>query len=228
MPTRWLKLAVQFSRLIDMNQTTLTYLSVNMMPNYRFLLCCCFTLIACGWLQAQSASTELLAFNNANLQHQRTAMYTLGGWAVANIGLGLALRGSTDGDTRYFHEMNALWNGVNLAIAGIGYFSIVGQDPASWDLATSFQKHQSFQKILLFNAGLDLGYIAGGLYLTERAKRAGVNQDRLRGFGKSIMLQGGFLFVFDLVNYFIANGRDGALNLMLGATSNGLGVVIGI
>ncbi|MEM1359137.1 MAG: hypothetical protein AAGF89_13100, partial [Bacteroidota bacterium] len=130
------------------------------------------------------------------------------------------------GETRYFHEMNALWNSVNLAIAGIGYFSITGQDPSSWDLATSFQKHQSFQKILLFNAGLDLGYIAGGLYLTERAKRNGVNQERLRGFGKSIMLQGGFLFVFDLVNYFIASSRDGGLHLMLGATSNGIGMTV--
>lgn len=198
------------------------------MPIHRIILCLCLALVTCGLLQAQTAVTELLTFNEASLQHQRTAMYTLGGWAVANIGIGLALRGSSEGDTRYFHEMNALWNGVNLAIAGIGYYSITRQDPASWELAASFQKHHGFEKILLFNAGLDIGYIAGGLYLTERAKRPGVNQDRLRGFGKSIILQGGFLFVFDLVNYFIASGRDGALNLMLGATQHGLGMVIRI
>lgn len=151
-------------------------------------------------------------------------MLTLGGWAVVNIGAGLALRGSSEGATREFHTMNALWNTVNLGIAGFGYYAATQSDPASWDLATSLGKHQNFQKILLFNAGLDVGYIMGGLYLTERAKRPDVNSDQLKGFGNSIMLQGAFLMVFDLANYFIAAGYDGDLPLRLGATTNGMGL----
>ena len=174
---------------------------------------------------AQSTTPDLLTYNEASLSHQRAAMLTLGGWALANIGTGLALRGSTEGSTRHFHEMNALWNTVNLAIAGFGYYSAITADPSGWGLATSLSEHQNFQKILLFNAGLDVGYVLGGLYLTERAKRPDAEEDRLRGFGRSIMLQGGFLFAFDLINYFIASKLNGTLPLRLGATGDGLGIL---
>ena len=189
----------------------------------KYLLILLVVLLSSG-VWGQSATTDLLTYNEASLAHQRTAMLTLGGWALTNIGAGLALRGATDGSTRHFHEMNALWNTVNLAIAGFGYYSAVTADPSGWGLATSLSKHQNFQKILLFNAGLDVGYVLGGLYLTERAKRPDAEGDRLRGFGRSIMLQGGFLFAFDLVNYFIASKLNGALPLQLGATGDGLGI----
>ena len=176
-------------------------------------------------LQGQGIDPELLAYNQVSLDHQRTAMLTLGGWAVLNIGSGLALRGSASGSTKHFHEMNALWNTVNLAIAGFGYYSAVTADPSGWDLATSLSKHQNFQKVLLFNAGLDVGYVFAGLYLTERAKRPDVDADRMKGFGNSIMLQGGFLFAFDVVNYFIASKLNGTLPLTLGASGDGLGLL---
>ncbi len=173
-------------------------------------------------LLGQTAAADQLLFNEASLSHQRTAMLTLGGWAVVNIGAGLALRGGAEGSTRHFHEMNALWNTVNLAIAGFGYYSAMRADPAGWDLATSISKHHGFQKILLFNAGLDVGYVLGGLYLTERAKRPGENTDRLRGFGNAIMLQGGFLFVFDLVNYLVSNRLEIPLTITPAASGLGL------
>lgn len=191
---------------------------------YRLTLTCCLVFMATAFLEAQELSPSLLEFNQQSINHQRKAMLTLGGWAVVNIGAGLALRGNTTGATREFHTMNALWNTVNLGIAGLGLYSALQSDPASWDLTTSLSKHQNFQKILLFNAGLDVGYIMGGLYLTERAKRPDVNSDQLKGFGNSIMLQGAFLMVFDLVNYFIAAGNNGALPLQLGATVNGVGL----
>jgi hypothetical protein len=175
-----------------------------------------------GYLSAQGL--ELPDFNQASINHQKTAMLTLGGWAVTNIALGATLQGGAEGSAKQFHRMNALWNTVNLGIAGIGYFAAMKTDPGNLDLATSLQKHHAFQKVLLFNAGLDIGYIAGGLYLTERAKRPDVNQEQLKGFGQSIMLQGAFLFVFDLVNYFIASGRDGQIPVLLGTTGDGIGL----
>lgn len=193
--------------------------------NHRLLLTCCLALLCCGLLQAQQVS-GLPAFNQASLDHQRTAMLTLGGWAVANIALGASLQGGAEGSAKHFHRMNALWNTVNLGIAGLGYLSAMKSDPAAWDLATSLQKHQAFQKVLLFNGGLDVGYIMGGLYLTERANRVGVNADQLKGFGQSIMLQGAFLLVFDLANYFIASGRNDGIPVLLGATGNGLGLTL--
>ena len=177
-------------------------------------------------LLAQSTPAELpnlLAFEQARLDHQRTAMYTLGGWAVLNIGAGLALRANTEGVDRRFHEMNAIWNVVNLGIAGIGYLGVVREDPAAATLFGATADHYSFQKVLLFNAGLDVGYVLGGLYLTERARRPDVDADLLRGYGRSIMLQGAFLFAFDLVNYFISAGRDGQLELLISGGGVGLG-----
>lgn len=188
-------------------------------------------LLICGAAGCQvygqdSNVLTLAEYNMASLDHQQNAMLTLGGWAVLNIGAGLALRGGSEGSARHFHEMNALWNTVNLAIAGFGYYSALKSDPAAWDLATSLSKHGNFQKILLFNTGLDVGYILGGLYLTERAKRPGENMDRLKGFGNSIMLQGGFLFAFDLVNYLIATKLNGTLPLTLGPIGEGLGLLL--
>lgn len=192
----------------------------------RIALFLTLSLVCTGWAVAQEAFPTLPEFNQRELNHHKTAMLALGGWAVANIGTGLALRGSAEGVTREFHTMNALWNTVNLGIAGFGYWSAVSSDPAGWDLATSLSKQRNFQKVLLFNAGLDVGYIVGGLYLTERAKRPDVNGDRLEGFGNGILLQGAFLMAFDLVNYFIATGRNGTLDLRLGATGDGLGITL--
>lgn len=189
-------------------------------------LLCCLLLCCCGSLCAQQIGLDLPSFNQQSLDHQKTAMLTLGGWAVINITAGSALQGSADGSTKHFHRMNAMWNGFNLAIAGFGYYTAMKSDPAMWDVATSLSKHNGFQKILLFNAGLDAGYIMGGLYLTERAKRPDVNSDQMKGFGRSIMLQGAFLMVFDLANYFIAAGRNDAIPVLLGSTGDGLGLIM--
>lgn len=193
---------------------------------YQRLLLFCLGLLAFGYLAAQEANDALLHFNQARIDHQQKAMLTLGGWAVVNIATGLSLRNSADGSTKHFHEMNALWNVVNLGIAGLGYYAASREDPTALATFGTIQEHYKFEKILLFNAGLDVGYMLGGLYLTERAKRPGVNADQLKGFGNSILLQGGFLFVFDLVNYFISSGRTGDLKLLLGRTSEGIGMTL--
>jgi hypothetical protein len=62
--------------------------------------------------------------------------------------------------------------------------------------------HESFQKLLLLNAGLDVAYFSFGLYLKERSKTSS-SADRLRGYGNSLLLQGGFLLAFDLILYFV-------------------------
>lgn len=192
-------------------------------PFFLLVFVCCYG----SYCSAQEASSPtLLSFHQQQIRHQQTAMLTLGGWAIVNIGSGLLLRQRASGVTREFHTMNALWNTVNLGIAGFGYYTALHSDPAAQTLTTVLADHQHFQRVLLFNAGLDIGYIMGGLYLTERARRPEVNQAQLKGFGNSIMLQGGFLLVFDLVNYFIAARHNGTLPLQLGPTSEGIGMTL--
>lgn len=172
-------------------------------------------------------SLELTDFNTARLERQKTAMLVLGAWAVGNIGSGLALRGQQQGSTRYFHDMNAGWGAVNLVIAGLGYWGSHKADPGSFDLTASIHEHHKIQKILLFNAGLDVGYVLGGAYLIERSKNTTNRPERLEGFGKSIAMQGAFLFVFDLATYWAHckgnNDLDEILQgLQVGA--NGIGL----
>ena len=87
------------------------------------------------------------------------------------------------------------------------------------------------EKILLFNAGLDVAYVMGGLYLNERGKNATDTQkrDQLRGFGKAVVLQGGFLLVFDTVMYLVHHqhlNRAESLFDNLTFTGNSAGLIL--
>ena len=164
----------------------------------------------------------LTQYNIERLKTNKTAMTVLGGWAVGNIALGLALQGQRTGSDKYFHQMNAGWNVINLTLAGFGYWSAIKTDPASFDTFATVQEQFKIQKILLFNAGLDVGYMLGGLYLIERSKNDSDNADRLRGFGRSIVLQGAFLFAFDLVTYGFHARHNDSLRPLLGGDQLGL------
>lgn len=192
----------------------------------RFLI---VSTLLCLSFFAYSQVGDLTDFNQQRINRQKTGMLVLGGWAVANIAGGLVLQNNTDGSDKYFHLMNAGWNGVNLAIAGLGYYGAMNSDPSSLDMMGTIQEQYKFQKILLFNAGLDIGYMAGGLYLIERSKNTANNPERLKGFGRSIILQGGFLFAFDLVNYFIHASHNEALSPLLSSiyfTGSNAGLVL--
>jgi hypothetical protein len=146
-------------------------------------------------------SEELMRFNDYRHQLNQTAMLTLGGWALGNIAVGSALYFNASGQNKYFHQMNVAWNLVNLSIAGFGYYSAVHPDTVL-NITESLKQQSNIEKILLFNAGLDVAYVMTGFYLKERAKHSGKNSDRFRGYGNSLILQGSFLFVFDLTVYY--------------------------
>jgi hypothetical protein len=167
-----------------------------------------------------------------NLKRQQTSMagmWTLGGWAAANFvvgGIGWA-RGS--GSNMYFHQGNVLWNTVNAGIAGFALYSLYNADPGSLGLFESIKEHYGLEKTLLFNAGLDVGYMAAGFYLRERAKTATKKQDMLKGYGSALILQGAFLFVFDLALYGIINQQSKQLETLLSSvflTPEGFGILL--
>jgi len=152
---------------------------------------------------------DLSKINHLRLNKQRIGMLVLGTWAVGNIATGALLTGQRTGEDRYFHQMNIAWNAVNLGLATFGYFNAINADPAAYDLAATIQQQYNVEKILLLNTGLDVGYVLGGLYLMERSKDTAKNPARLKGFGRSIVLQGSFLFAFDLAFYLVhANTRS--------------------
>ncbi len=77
------------------------------------------------------------------------------------------------------------------------------------------KKQGAVEKIFLVNAGLDVAYIAGGLYLKEKSVNSAGNASRLKGYGESIMLQGSVLLFFDAIMYGIHN-KNGKNLFLLG------------
>jgi len=111
-------------------------------------------------------------------------MGTLNGWALANLTTGsMAALQAEDPQQIAFHQMNAGWNTVNLALATTGLLLDRPVEP------------QKLARVFWINAALDVGYMAGGLAMRQRGLR--LEQPNLVGWGDSILLQGSFLFVFD-------------------------------
>ena len=149
-------------------------------------------------------------------------MTVLGGWAVANIVSGLAGMAITDEPARRgFWEMNAMWNTVNLAIAAWGLYDLsrsADTEPANaasnaiadgMDIASYREESHSLQKVLLFNAGLNVAYMAVGGWMWDRGNRGdgipavNISSDRLTGWGQSLVMQGAFLLAFDVTMAFV-------------------------
>ena len=140
---------------------------------------------------------DLEVINQTRLDYNQQGMLILGTWAVVNLILGAVASFRTSGQTQAFHQMNAYWNVVNLGIAAYGFWQ--ASQVAVLNFWEVLVEQQQIEKVLLANSALDFGYIALGLYLIERGRR--LEKDKWIGFGKSIVLQGAFLLLFDAILY---------------------------
>jgi len=129
-------------------------------------------------------------------------MLILGSWAIGNLVASPILASQSTGSTKHFHQMNGYWNIVNAALAGFGYLGVRSAMQQELGLTEVLDEQIKLEKLLLFNSALDIGYMLGGAYLIERSKNTLKKPERLKGFGQSLMLQGGFLLVFDAIFYF--------------------------
>lgn len=150
-------------------------------------------------LHAQNGTFDAQYYSHQSQTLQKKGMILLGSWATLNILSGSGGYFLSENDTQYFHQKNAGWNVVNLGIAGFALYGISQTDASVLSYSESLRELQNLDKVLLFNAGLDVGYMATGAWLWERGIRK--DSQRLKGYGKSLILQGGFLFAFDLVLY---------------------------
>lgn len=201
------------------------YTPVHMGMNTKIFLITAIVLVTTMMVSAQTDGHEFSGFLQQHINHQKTGMIMLGSWGLANAltgGIG-GLR--ANGENKYFHQMNLGWGLVNAAIAGFGYYSAARMGSDISGILDLLQANQSLQKTLLVNAGLDVAYMMGGLYLMERSRRPDVNQERLKGFGKSIIMQGAFLLVFDGVMAWNFN-RNGKEMIEFIAAPGGLGLSI--
>jgi hypothetical protein len=145
------------------------------------------------------------------------AMLALGSWAVVNIGSGFIVAAQASGEAKYFWNMNAYWNFINLGLAGLGYLNALRATRRSFSFSDNMEAQQAIEKLYVFNMGLDLAYIAGGFYLRQRGynQTSQDSRDRYIGYGSSIAVQGGYLLGMDALMYVLHHRNTRVMNQRL-------------
>ena len=160
-------------------------------------------LIAAVTLTAQPLDLEV--WNRDRLQTSRVGMIVLGAWAVGNLGVGAFGFGlERDERLRFVHLGNLLWNAVNLGLALNTLIREWNANPAALDAKQSLEAAEQIEKIFFINGALDLGYLAMSAFLWQRGDAT--NDPRMVGLGQALLIQGAFLFCFD-VTMGILNAR---------------------
>ena len=148
------------------------------------------------------------AFYQQSQQINNNGMYVLGSWALVNIATGAYGWVNGSGANKYFNQMNLFWNVVNLSIAGFALINNYQTDYMAMGPDELMERHLKIERLYLINAGIDILYIGTGAWLAHLSNSREKKRDLLKGYGNSIMLQGGFLFIFDTVMYFIQHSRS--------------------
>jgi hypothetical protein len=158
---------------------------------------------------------DLPSFNQARLKTDQHLMLSLGTWAGANISAGtIGWATAQQPELKAFYQMNVMWNAVNLGLAIPGYLR-ARNTKAVLSLSQTLSEQQKTERIFLFNTGLDVAYMTAGFLLRSMALNNQAKADQLNGFGNGLILQGSFLFAFDLTAFAIHHRHGKQLVKML-------------
>src|SRR5690606_4619379 len=130
-------------------------------------------------------------------QYQLLLMRRLLQWSLLSTTLGAVLMLGH----KFWQGVGAQFIGWALIDGLIAYFGGKrARQAALADTASDSVRHASesrnLRALLWFNAALDLLYVRGGIWLALR-RRSSIFT---RGMGVGIIMQGGFLFLFDLIH----------------------------
>jgi len=185
------------------------------------------SLLLCQNVFGQDANFQK-EFNSIN----ENLMLSLGSYAVVNFAIsGAAYFSSEDEYSKRFHEMNVMWNTVNIGLAIPGYIKARrGGGPVT--MAELVKAQKKTETIFLVNDVLDIGYIAAGIWMREVAPNQLDQEDLFNGYGNSLILQGSFLLVFDAVAYYIHHSHGKELpaleKVSLSTSGEGVGLRIAL
>lgn len=139
---------------------------------------------------------------------ERSLLGVLTGWAAGSVAVGGVLwRAGTRSDNavlRAFGRQSAAWGAIDGVIAAIGWSRrrSGAQQTRAADL----------RRVLAVNAGLDVGYVLGGIWLIAAreslGRRPGYSADQATGDGAAVIAQGTFLLVLDAVHARRLAGQD--------------------
>ena len=163
-------------------------------------------------------------FNSIN----ENLMLSLGSYAVVNFAIsGAAYFSSEDEYSKRFHEMNVMWNTVNIGLAIPGYIKARrGGGPVT--MAELVKAQKKTETIFLVNDVLDLGYIATGIWMRNEAANQTDRADMFKGYGNSLILQGSFLLAFDAYAYYLHRNHAKQLSMLnkVSVHTSGAGVAL--
>jgi len=187
-----------------------------------------FSLLVFNSFLCFSQGNSIEMFNQQKQQINRNGMLVLGGWSISNIAYNAIAGANATGSKQYFHQMNLIWGGINLGLSTIGFLGSKKKVVAN--TGQTFRQQSIVEKTFIFNAGLDVAYIVGGLYLKEKANNKPMDYDRLKGYGQSIIVQGAALLLFDGIMFAVHTHHGKKLynqtGLQLAVTGNGIGFVL--
>lgn len=154
----------------------------------------------------QAHAQDMAVFNQYNRElntHSRNGMIALGSWATGNLIAGTAGALTTrPGSMMFsFHLMNASWNVVNLGIALPAYFGARKRLGKQYDIPGTFKLQRQQETLYAINMAADVLYVGSGVFLQEFGNRYSNDNVRnsFKGMGYSLIMQGGFLLIFDAV-----------------------------
>ena len=158
-----------------------------------------------------SQVSSITAFEQQRINYNKNGMLLLGSWSASNIIVSAFASKTNNQQAHYFHNMNIMWNSVNLALATAGYISAVKETTNNLTLSNVLNHQNKTEKLFLFNTGLDVAYVTAGFYLKEKGN-SNINPAKLKGYGDAVIMQGGFLLLFDAIMYAMHNKHGKNLN----------------
>jgi hypothetical protein len=135
-------------------------------------------------------------------QFQAALSRRLLAWGVLSVSAGVGLALLHKPVLRSLGAQCAGWGLIDAIIAALGLRQ-THRKAASPDAHTPEQQveaRKTLSRVLWINTGLDVGYVAGGVALAVTKGRKGANRRFWQGTGWGIVLQGGFLLLFDLIH----------------------------
>lgn len=169
----------------------------------------------------------LQELNAERIEMNRMAVWALTGWTVLNLSVGsVGYFTASDPAWRGFHQMNALFNVPVLGVALVSFAVLAAQDPERLDLRESLRRSGLLARGLLVGISLDVASGLLGLYFRERGLRVG--SERLVGWGSSLLLQGGFLLLFDTALLLLNTRYDARLLPLVDVSGRGAGLALAV
>ena len=147
-------------------------------------------------------SQDSTSIHDLFYKKQQQSLSLLSGWSVGNLIYSpLATKNlfSPETTNEHFHQMNFSWNLLNVGIASLGHIIVNKDSKKPWDMKILYDKKKKAEKSIIINIGLDIAYMITGLLLKNNAKKNNSEYYMNKGYGNSLILQGGYLLIYDAI-----------------------------